>query len=160
MVDASGVVDRVPEVGRLPLHPPDALQDCALLAFHISVTDSPASMVAELSCSLMVGGCADAEEALEPLLADDRPSPWQAASNAAATATEAPRARCKRQARQFIHDLPVCRSGLPVGVPERGSNHYEEIVDSSVDSANVSPIVYVANRRQAKTPSAYLLAED
>ncbi len=111
MVAASGVVDRVPEVGWLPLHPPDALQDWALLAFHVNVTDSPASMVAALSCKLMVGG--RAEEVLEPPLPDVRTSPPQAASNAAAATKVVPRARCKRQARQFIHDLPVWRLGLP-----------------------------------------------
>jgi hypothetical protein len=160
VVAASGVVDRVPEVGRLPLHPPDALQDWALLAFHIKVTDSPASMVVELSCSLMVGRCADAAEVPAPLLADDRPSPSHAASNIAAIATEAPRARSKRQARRFIHDLPVWRSALPSRALACGSNHYGEIVDSSADSANVSPIVYVAIWRHAETLSAHSLADD
>jgi hypothetical protein len=131
-----------------------------LLALHINVTDSPASMVAALSCRLMVGRCADAEEVPEPLLADERPSPSQAASNIAATATEAPRARSKRQARRFIHDLPVWRSALPFRALARDSNHYGEIVDSSVDSANVSLIVYVAIWRQTKTPCAYSFADD
>ena len=160
MVAASGAVDKVPEVGRLPLHPPDALQDCALLAFHISVTDSPASTVAELSCRLMVGRCADAEEVPAPPVADEMPSPSHAASNVAAIATEAPRARSKRQARRFIHDLPVWRSALPFWALARASNHYGEIVDSSVDSANVSLIVYVAIWRQTETLCAHSLADD
>jgi hypothetical protein len=113
VVDVSGVVDRVPEVGWLPLHPPDALQDCASLAFHCSVMDWPASILAELTCRLMVGGCADTEEGLEPALADDRPSPWHAANTAAATATAVPRARRKPKAARFIHDLPIRRSVRP-----------------------------------------------
>jgi hypothetical protein len=97
VVEVSGVVDRVPEVGWLPLHPPDALQDCALLAFHFNVTDCPASMVAALNCRLMMGRCADGEEEVfEPLLLPVRTSPWHAASNVVATAATLPRARCKR----------------------------------------------------------------
>jgi hypothetical protein len=113
VVDVSGVVDRLPEVGWLPLHPPDALQDCASLAFHCSVTDWPASISAELTCRLMVGGRAETEEGLEPPLADDRPSPWQAANKAAATATAVPRARSKPKAARFIHHLPLWRAARP-----------------------------------------------
>jgi hypothetical protein len=35
--DISGPVDKVPEVGWTPLHPPDALQFWALVALHVNV---------------------------------------------------------------------------------------------------------------------------
>jgi len=49
------VVDKAPEVGRLPLHPPEALQLFAPLADQRSVIESPASTLPGESWKLIVG---------------------------------------------------------------------------------------------------------
>jgi hypothetical protein len=52
-------VDKLPEVGWEPLHPPDAVQLSAPLAFHVKVADWPIATVLGVNCKLTVGFTAE-----------------------------------------------------------------------------------------------------
>jgi hypothetical protein len=60
------VVDKAPDVGRLPLHPPDAVQLFAPLADQRSVIESPAWTLPGESWKLIVGAAVEALE--EPVV--------------------------------------------------------------------------------------------
>jgi hypothetical protein len=92
VVAESGALDIDPLAGRLPLHPPEALQEFARSASHLSVTASPELMVVELGSS-DIEGCATAA-AGDPLPPESITSPPHAASpESAAQVNIHPRAR-------------------------------------------------------------------
>ncbi len=55
MVDVKGLVDNVPVRGWVPLHPPDAEQLCALVAFHVNVAEWFIATVAGVDCNVIAG---------------------------------------------------------------------------------------------------------
>jgi len=76
--EAVGVRDSVPLVDCVPLHPPEAVQLAALLAFHFKVTGSPCVTVLGVNCRVTMGFAA--AEPVAAALAEDCESSWQAAS--------------------------------------------------------------------------------
>jgi hypothetical protein len=57
----------LPVVGNEPLQPPEAVQPCALEAFHCSVTDAPAATVFSLAFNVTKGGVTTAGAVGAPL---------------------------------------------------------------------------------------------
>jgi len=55
-VAVSGPVDAVPLVGRVLLHPPDALHAVALVEDHVRVEDPPLVTLVGLAVSVTAGG--------------------------------------------------------------------------------------------------------
>jgi hypothetical protein len=75
-------VETEPLVGRVPLHPPEAVQVCAPLAFQLKVTGSPEFTLLALTCKEIDGlATAVVAAAASPLPADVRESPSQAAND-------------------------------------------------------------------------------
>jgi hypothetical protein len=71
-----------PLVGRVPLHPPEAMQVCAPLAFQLKVTGSPEFTLVALNCKEIDGLAAvvAAFAVASPLLPGVKESPSQAAN--------------------------------------------------------------------------------
>jgi hypothetical protein len=55
VVASSGSVVAVPLVGRVPLHPPDAVQVCALVALHCNVTGVPITTALFMAARVTAG---------------------------------------------------------------------------------------------------------
>jgi hypothetical protein len=108
----------VPLVGCAPLHPPDAVQLCALLASHFSVTCSPATTVLGFNCSVTEGSAS-------ATLAGGGNSGAQAASAAIAAQPRMPHAA--RGANEAIH--PAWRLDVMIeDLPNRHATHAEPLV--------------------------------
>jgi hypothetical protein len=74
VVVAESVADIVPDVGRVPLHPPEAVQSCAPLAAHCRMTVSPSEILVEDNWKLTDGFAAVGEvEELVELVAEPAP---------------------------------------------------------------------------------------
>jgi hypothetical protein len=114
VVAISGSVVALPLVGCVPLHPPEAVQDCAAVALHFRVAGVPMAMLLLVAtretCGFAVALTAGAMKEFTP---DDSPHAARA-DNAAAAAIE----RSRREAaaeRQVIRtgvssmSLPVCK---------------------------------------------------
>jgi hypothetical protein len=91
-----GVVANAPEVGWVPLHPPEAVQLWASLALQVNVAGWPIDTLLGVNCRLMTGFGAVAALALltgpdDPV--NDSPSPSQAASAVIAANARAQRDR-------------------------------------------------------------------
>jgi len=65
VVAVSGPVDAVPLVGRVLLHPPDALHAVALVEDHVRVEDPPLVTLVGLAVSVTVGAGGDAVTATD-----------------------------------------------------------------------------------------------
>jgi hypothetical protein len=55
VVAVNGLVVAVPLVGSVPLHPPDAVQDCASFALHCKIVEVPMATLVFVAASVMVG---------------------------------------------------------------------------------------------------------
>ena len=91
MFAVRGLVGIVPLIGWAPLHPPEATQDCALVAFHCKVVAVPLGTLVLFATSVTVGFAVPLGSAVVAVLpveglvcvsADDSPQAASAASAA------------------------------------------------------------------------------
>jgi hypothetical protein len=145
VVVVSGTVARVPLMGCVPLQPPEAVQDWALLAFHVKVTEWPDSTDPALDCRAMTGLKALEEVPVaEPSPPCSIESPPHAATVAAMVPSKAQRANAPvlRRATETINFSP-CSAGARWLGP-RTVLCRDEIVNASAEFANVSPNAYAS----------------
>jgi hypothetical protein len=95
----SGLVVTFPLVGSVPLHPPDAVQDCASVAFHVNVAGVPLATLFALAVRVTVGIAVPTAE---------EPADWPHAANAA----NAAHPRVQRTRRDAMTKLKAPRSLL------------------------------------------------